>query len=75
MYACMCACTGVFVCADDEASVIVTYDYSRVAENEHNLFSNTWMCSLLGFAASGWRNFGAILQSGQGRLRRREIQE
>ena len=78
MYACMHVCVYVRMgagLADNVALVLVGHDYSRVVENEHNLFINTWMCSLLGFAASGWRNFGAILQSGQGRLRRREIQE
>ena len=43
-YVCMYVCMYVRMGAGltgNEALVLVDYDYSRVTENEHNLFSNT----------------------------------
>ena len=60
MYACMYDRMGSGL-TDNEALVLV--GYSRVTENKHNLFRDTWMCSLLGFAASGWRSYHTVLRS------------
>ena len=68
MYVCMYVRMGAGL-TDNEALVLV--GYSRVAENEHYLFSDTWMCSLLGFAASGWRDYHTVLRS----VNRRPLEE
>ena len=60
MHVCMHALMGARL-TDNETMVLV--GYSCVTENEHSLFSDTWMCSLLGFAASGWRVHPTILRS------------
>ena len=86
MYVCMCMHVCIYVCmhvcmhtcmyvrmgaglTDNETLVLV--GYIRVAENKHNLFSDTWKCSLLGFAESGWRTHHTILRS----VHRRSLEE
>ena len=54
--------------------VLVSDDYGFTAENEHNLFSDTSICSPLGFAPTSWRKGDAILRSAhRGLLRETQI--
>ena len=43
--------------------VLVSDDYNCTVENEHNLFSDTSICSPLGFAPTSWRKGNTILRS------------
>ena len=54
--------------------VLVSDDYGFIVENELNLFSDTSICSPLGFAPSSWRNGDTILRSAhRGLLRETQI--
>ena len=53
--------------------LLVSDDCNCTVENEHNLFSDTSMCSPLGFASTSGKNCGVILRSAH-RVLLREIQ-
>ena len=60
MYVCMYVRIGAGL-TDDETLVLV--GYILITENKYNLFGDTCICSLLGFAETGWRIYHTVLRS------------